>query len=96
MTVQQVHLAMQEMTLQELREVNRLNCGLIQKAHAERQQKLLSKFKVGDLVEFINGKGGRTRIRVSRINAKTLSGNEVEGSKSPWRVSPSLCRLVGA
>lgn len=52
-------------------------------------------FKIGDLVEFY-GKGRTVRIQVERINPKTLGGHEPGLRHMRWRVSPSLCRLVGA
>jgi hypothetical protein len=50
----------------------------------------MAAFKLGDLVEFTNSRNGeKVQGRVVRKNHKTL------GLDNRWRVSPSLCRLVG-
>ena len=55
-----------------------------------------SGFKRGDLVEFYASKHGKhIRVIVNRINDKTLSCHEADNHERKWRVSPSLCRLVG-
>ena len=54
-------------------------------------------FKVGDKLSF-RDKGGNIRIIVAhRINAKTITGQEISGSGigGKWRVSPSLLTLWG-
>lgn len=57
----------------------------------------LSKFKVGDLVEFYSKtKGANVMVRVEKINSVNLSARTVESPFLRWRVAPSLCRLVGA
>lgn len=56
-----------------------------------------SGFKRGDLVEFYVSKYGKhIRVVVNRINDKTLSCHEFDNPLRKWRVSPTLCRLVGA
>ena len=90
--------------LTQLQDLNRLVIRRINDEHRKRQARLLEKFKVGDLVEFTSDKENRViRLKVERINAKTLSGTEVMGKDGlmrdvgrPWRVSPSLCRLLGS
>jgi hypothetical protein len=56
-----------------------------------------SKFKCGDFVTFWSNRD-RKHIQaiVGRINGKSLSCHATDGSKTKWRVSPGLCRLVGA
>ena len=54
-------------------------------------------FRRGDLVEVYSATKGRTvRMRIDRINAKTLGGHEEGSPHLMWRASPGLCRLVGA
>ena len=85
------------MGLPDLQELNRHTVHRIRQLHAARAVAAAAKFKIGDLVEFVdNRRGQKVRIRISRINTKTLSGNEVDGIQVPWRVPPTMCRLVGA
>lgn len=85
------------MSLEELREVNRLVINQINHLHRQRDTKALARFMVGDLVEFTSEKSlRRVRARVDRINQKTLTLKEIEGAPVFWRVPPSMCRLVGA
>ena len=89
--------AINMMTLDQLREVNRRVCNAINEHHAQIQRRAAAKFKVGDLVEFTSEKlGRRIRLRIERINLKSLSGTEFNDPTRTWRVSPNLCRLVGA
>jgi hypothetical protein len=92
-----------KLNLEQLREVNRLACARINELHRVKAHEALRKFAVGDLVEFTSDKLARkVRMRVDRINGKSLSGLEV-GAGLPsdriggkWRASPHLCRLVGS
>lgn len=89
--------ALNKMNLEQLRDVNRLVVNQIRYLHAKREAAAIAKFKVGDLIEFVDNRVGRKiRAQVDRINAKSLGCHEVDGSRMPWRVSPNLCRLVGA
>lgn len=85
------------MSLEELREVNRLVINQINHLHRQRNTKALARFMVGDLVEFTSEKSLRqVRARVERINQKNLTLREIEGAPVFWRVRPNMCRLVGA
>lgn len=88
--------AFNKMNLDDLREVNRLVVNQIRYLHAKRDATVIAKFRVGDLIEFVDERGRRkVRAQVERINTKSLGCREIEGARMPWRVSPSLCRLVG-
>ena len=85
------------MTLEQLREANRTLVGEINQRHAAAAAKAAARFRIGDLIEFVDDRRGRkVRARVERINTKSLSCKEVDGVHTPWRVSPNLCRLVGS
>lgn len=85
------------MSLEQLREVNRLVCNQINHLHRQSEAKALTRFKVGDLIEFTSDKLHRkVQARVERINQKSLSCHETDGMRMQWRVSPNMCRLVGA
>ena len=85
------------MNLEQLREVNRLVVNQINHLHRQNAAKALTRFKVGDLIEFTCDRQHRKiRARVERINQKSLSCHEVDGLRMQWRVSPNMCRLVGA
>ncbi len=89
--------SLNKMNLEQLREVNRLVVNQINHIHRQRTAAAVAKFKVGDLIEFVDDRRGRkVRARVDRINQKTLGCHELDGIQMPWRVSPNLCRLVGA
>lgn len=84
------------MSLTELQELNRKVVSRIRVIHADRDRAALARFKVGDLVEFVDEAARKkVRARVSRINAKSLVCNELGGLQIPWRVPPASCRLVG-
>lgn len=85
------------MNLEQLRSVNRQLVGEINHRHAQASAKAAARFKIGDLIEFTDDRRGRkVRATVERINAKSLSVREFHPPNMPWRVSPNLCRLVGA
>lgn len=89
--------AFNKMNLEQLREVNRLVVNQINHLHRQRAAVAASKFRVGDLIEFVDNKGARkVQARVERVNQKTLSCNEIAGLQIQWRVPFSMCRLVGA
>lgn len=84
------------LTLDDLRDLNRMVVARINDIHRERQARALSRFRTGDLIEFVDERARRkVRALVERINSKTMTVREVE-SRASWRVSPSLCRLVGS
>lgn len=86
-----------KMSLEQLREVNRLVVNQINYLHRQRDVLAASKFKVGDLIEFVDNKRARkVQARIDRINTKSLSCHEITGIQMPWRVSPHLCRLIGS
>lgn len=88
---------LRKMTLEQLRDVNRMTCNQINHLHNERQANLMTRFRIGDLIEFVDEKNRRTvRARIDRLNAKSIGCTEVGDLRRPWRVSPSFCRLVGA
>ena len=85
------------MNLEQLREVNRLVVNQINHLHRQSDARALTRFKVGDLIEFTSDKHARkVRARVERINQKSLSCAEVDGLRMQWRVSPNMCRLLGS
>jgi hypothetical protein len=62
-----------------------------------KQRDAVREFRIGDVVEFKNGKGifsPAVRITVEKINPKSLSGKTAEGRG--WRVAPTLCTKVAA
>jgi hypothetical protein len=86
-----------KMNLEQLREVNRLVVNQINHLHRQRAATALTRFRVGDLIEFVDDKRGRkVQARVTKLNQKTLNCHEISGLQMPWRVSPAMCRLVGA
>lgn len=89
--------AFNKMSLEQLREINRMVVTRINHLHTQRDMQAISKFRVGDLIEFVDNKRARkVQARIDRINTKSISCHELTGVKTPWRVSPHLCRLVGA
>lgn len=90
-----------KLNLEQLREVNRLACARINELHRAKTHDALRKFNTGDLVEFTSDRDARkVRMRVDRINSKSISGVEVNAGHPgqrvgcKWRASPHLCRLV--
>ena len=97
MTTVEMDQRLDKMTLAELRELNRKVVGRIRLLNTQASMAAAAKFKVGDLVEFIDDKRGvKVKARVDRINTKSLSCHEITGFKIPWLVAPTLCKLVGA
>jgi hypothetical protein len=89
--------SMDKMTIEDLRALNRLTVSKINERNEQSARVSMAKFYVGDLVDFTNSRdGGVVRLRVERLNTKTLTGKELDGARRGWRVSPGLCRLVGA
>ncbi len=85
------------MNLEQLRTANRTLVGEINQRHAVTAAKAMERFRIGDLIEFVDDKRGRkVTARVGRINQKSISCREIDGLQIPWRVAPSMCRLVGA
>lgn len=82
----------------ELRTLNTAVCERIRAANRAKTQEQMSAFYVGDLVEFHDRTGECVRVRVERLNVKTMSGVEIDGPRKGrnWRVHPSFCRLVGS
>ena len=96
MTTVEMDQHLNKMTLAELREFNRKAVGRIRLLTTQASM-AAAKFKVGDLVEFVDDRRGvKVKARVDRINTKSLSCHEITGLQIPWRVAPTLCRLVGA
>lgn len=102
MNTDAIRASFAKMNLEQMREVNRLAIERINSLHRERQATVMRKFTHGDLVEFTSDKQARVvRLRVERLNQKSLSGVEVDSAHPraqpglQWRVSPSLCRLLG-
>lgn len=97
MTTVEMDQHLDKMTLAELREFNRKVVGRIRLLNTQASMAAAAKFKVGDLVEFVDDRRGvKVKARVDRINTKSLSCHEITGLQIPWRVAPTLCRLVGA
>ncbi len=97
MTTTEMDQHLNKMTLAELREFNRKVVGRIRLLNTQASMAAASKFKVGDLVEFVDDRRGvKVKARVDRINTKSLICYEITGLQIPWRVAPTLCRLVGA
>jgi hypothetical protein len=87
----------QTMGLEDLRRVNKYLVAEINARHRAVAEKAASKFRLGDLIEFVDDKRGRkVTARIERINQKSISCRELEGLKQPWRVSAHFCRLVGS
>jgi hypothetical protein len=89
---------LRHMSLEELREANRLICGRLQVEHTIRQRQQMVRFQFRDVVEFVNEREGR-RIQavVDKFNTKTMNVTETANSGHPgkrWRVAPSMCRKV--
>jgi hypothetical protein len=85
------------MNLEELRSANRLLVGHINSRHKQTQTTAMVKFNTGDLVDFTDTRDRRRiRARIERINTKTMTVKETESPFKGWRVSPSMCSLVGA
>lgn len=86
-----------DMTMEQLRELNSEVVTVIRGMQARSQQEAALAFKPGDfvLIERKKWPFGVLKIRVTKINQKTLSGFEVaaDGTDSPkrWKVSPTLC-----
>lgn len=90
-------LIFRTMTLEQLRVANRVLVGEINQRHAVTAAKAMERLRVGDLIEFTDDKRGRkVKARIERINQKSVSCREIDGLQIPWRVAPSMCRLVGA
>lgn len=84
-----------KMTLEQLREVNRMVVNQINFLHRRRKAKAASRFKVGDLVEFVDAKGARkVQARVEWVNHHSITTVEIDGLR--WCVPFSSCRLIGA
>lgn len=89
--------AFNKMNLEQLREVNRLVVNQINHLHRQREAKAASKFKVGDLIEFVDSRCAcKVQARIERINQRTISCQEVGELRLTWRVPISACRLIGA
>lgn len=80
----------------QLRQLNSEVVQMIRANHARKMQTAARQFYVGDLVEFVDKNGAKHRMRIERINAKTMSVKGVDNPRLQGRVSPTLCRLVGA
>lgn len=77
-----------------LPDINRI----IRAKGSERQQEAAAEFRVGQIVEFDSRKRGVVvRIKIERINRRTLSGFEVDAKGKRiagpgWKVAPSFVR----
>lgn len=60
------------------------------------QEKLRRSYSYGDVVEFNDRAGFQIRMRVEKVNTKTLGGTQVGGTGGrvgmKWRVAPTYCK----
>jgi hypothetical protein len=100
-TVQKLELILPILSLAELRQLNKSVVNSINSHMAIKQRLAMNTLRVGALAEFTNSKTGRRiRIRIEKLNSKTVSGREIhipDGTPrmETWRVSPSLLSVVG-
>lgn len=90
--------ALQDMTLAQLRAINKITVNRIREAHGTRAQKALARFKEGDQVEFVADKDGKVMRGVVNqlVEPKSLLVlvKPTGQRKQLWRVSANICRLT--
>ncbi|WP_162098833.1 hypothetical protein [Cupriavidus taiwanensis] len=79
-----------------LRTLNHAVVGVIRERQAAKQREVAISLRIGGIASFYSRKDGKTvKIRIDRLNMKTVSGTEVDPTTHKptfrtWRVSPSL------
>ena len=80
-----------------LRAMNSHIVGLIRQRQTLEQMRAGAKLVIGGQATFVKKGGGRARIVIDKINAKTVVGRELnpDGTvRANWKVSPTLLTPV--
>ena len=88
-----MNIDLQKLSDQELIQLNREIFGIMQTRRQLRTMREMSKFHIGERVEFKDQLGRVVRGVVVRINQKTVSV-ETHQPCSQWRVSPQTLSKV--
>lgn len=75
-----------------LRQFNQVLVAQINASTLTRQAAALNAFRIGQLVKFNDRAGVEHKMRIDRINQKTVSGRDTTTGMN-WRVAPSFLRL---
>jgi hypothetical protein len=78
----------------ELLALNRLVIDRVRKIDAVEAVRAGANIRIGDVMRFTSKHGRVVRIRVTKVNVKTVHGDEVDGENRStfmkWRVSPQM------
>lgn len=83
-----------------LRTLNNAVVQILRQRQTAKQREAANQLHFGGIASFYSRKDGKTiKIRVDRMNLKTVSGTEVDPithkpTSRTWRVSPSLLTAV--
>lgn len=87
------------MTTEELRSLNSRVVAMIRDRQDREAWRKARSFAPGQIVQFKDKLGYVRKMRVQRVNVKTVSGFELDSGGSPmlfkqWRVSPQFLTAV--
>jgi len=98
MNLPALQAALNKMTEDQLRDVNRIVCSAIRDRMRQNSRAVMRSFRHGQIVSFWSKKGRMVKIRIDRFNEKSVSGTEILSDGSigftTWRVSPGLLRAA--
>lgn len=77
---------------QTLRQLNTVIVSKLNNMRANKTLNAMSKFRVGNKVEFQSKQGRTLQGRVTKINQKTIN---VDTPAGEWRVAPTFLTVIG-
>lgn len=99
-TVDKIGLILPTLDATQLRQLNSMVVGRLNNLRSVEQLQAMNKLRIGSTVEFTSSKQHRTvRMRVDRLNTKTVSGTELDRNTnmplmSTWKVPPSMLTVI--
>lgn len=80
-------------------QLQKLNSAIVGVMRARRDDKIHAakrEIRIGSIVQFASSKrgGDMVKMRVTKINIKTIEGSELGDVRMNWKVTASLCELV--